>query len=135
MPLPPIRIAPSILSADFGRLAEEVELAMELMAVTNEAEMEQFLGNVFKKAWKGIKTIAKPESRREEIYSFIREQIEAGRQGPGVAFHDIASALSRRLLFPLPSPPGLGKRTRVCGERRRGGVTTRAPNNLASTCS
>jgi len=40
--------------------AEEVELAMELMAVTNEAEMEQFLGNVFKKAWKGIKKIAKP---------------------------------------------------------------------------
>jgi hypothetical protein len=40
--------------------AEEVELAMELMAVTNEAEMEQFLGNVFKKAWSGIKKIAKP---------------------------------------------------------------------------
>jgi ATP-dependent DNA helicase RecG len=27
-----------------------------------------------------IKTIAKPESRREEIYDFIRKQIEAGRQ-------------------------------------------------------
>ena len=27
-----------------------------------------------------IKTIAKPESRRDEIYGFIREQIEAGRQ-------------------------------------------------------
>ena len=27
-----------------------------------------------------IKTIAKPESRREEIYGFIRRQIEAGRQ-------------------------------------------------------
>jgi ATP-dependent DNA helicase RecG len=27
-----------------------------------------------------IKTIAKPESRREEIYDFIREQLEAGRQ-------------------------------------------------------
>jgi ATP-dependent DNA helicase RecG len=27
-----------------------------------------------------IKTIAKPESRREEIYGFIREQLEAGRQ-------------------------------------------------------
>jgi len=40
--------------------AEEVELAMELMAVSSEAEMEQFLGNVFKKVWGGIKKIAKP---------------------------------------------------------------------------
>src|SRR6185295_6073098 len=27
-----------------------------------------------------IKTVAKPESRRDEIYRFVREQIEAGRQ-------------------------------------------------------
>ncbi|MBI3400074.1 MAG: ATP-dependent DNA helicase RecG [Acidobacteria bacterium] len=27
-----------------------------------------------------IKTVAKPESRREEIYKFVREQLEAGRQ-------------------------------------------------------
>ena len=27
-----------------------------------------------------IKTIAKPESRRDEIYDFMREQIDAGRQ-------------------------------------------------------
>ena len=27
-----------------------------------------------------IKTIAKPESRRDEIYDFVREQIDAGRQ-------------------------------------------------------
>jgi hypothetical protein len=48
---------------EYGSLlseAEEVELAMELMAVSSEAEMEQFLGNVFKKVWKGIKTVAKP---------------------------------------------------------------------------
>ena len=37
--------------------AEEVELATELMAVSSEAEMEQFLGNVFKSAWKGIKKV------------------------------------------------------------------------------
>ncbi|MBY0242230.1 MAG: hypothetical protein K2X55_23255 [Burkholderiaceae bacterium] len=39
---------------------EETELAMELLSVTSEAELEQFLGSVFKKAWKGIKKIAKP---------------------------------------------------------------------------
>jgi hypothetical protein len=30
---------------------------MELMGVSNEAEMEQFLGNLFKGAWKGIKKV------------------------------------------------------------------------------
>ena len=33
---------------------------MELMAVSSEAEMEQFLGKVFGKVWKGIKKVAKP---------------------------------------------------------------------------
>jgi hypothetical protein len=37
--------------------AEEMELAMELLAATGEAELEQFLGKLFKKAWQGIKTI------------------------------------------------------------------------------
>jgi hypothetical protein len=37
--------------------AEEVELAIELLEVTSEAELEQFLGNLVKKAWKGIKTV------------------------------------------------------------------------------
>jgi hypothetical protein len=37
--------------------AEEVELATELLAVSTEAEMDQFLGNIFKGVWKGIKTV------------------------------------------------------------------------------
>jgi uncharacterized protein (DUF697 family) len=40
--------------------AEEVELAMELLTVSTEAEMEQFLGKVFKGVWKGIKKVARP---------------------------------------------------------------------------
>jgi hypothetical protein len=36
---------------------EEVELAIELLEVTSEAELEQFLGKLFKKAGKGIKTV------------------------------------------------------------------------------
>jgi hypothetical protein len=42
--------------APFGE-AEEMELAMELLSVASEAEMDQFLGKVFKKAWKGIRKI------------------------------------------------------------------------------
>lgn len=37
--------------------AEELELAYELLEVTSEAELEQFLGNLMKKAWRGIKTV------------------------------------------------------------------------------
>jgi hypothetical protein len=39
---------------------EETELALELLSVSSEAELEQFLGNVFKKAWQGIKQVARP---------------------------------------------------------------------------
>lgn len=39
---------------------EETELALELLSVSSEAELEQFLGNVFKKAWQGIKKVARP---------------------------------------------------------------------------
>jgi hypothetical protein len=37
--------------------AEEMELAMELLSVASEAELEQFLGGLFKKAWSGIKKV------------------------------------------------------------------------------
>lgn len=37
--------------------SEELELAYELLEVTSEAELEQFLGKLFKKAWRGIKSV------------------------------------------------------------------------------
>ncbi|MES2256934.1 MAG: hypothetical protein V4724_00375 [Pseudomonadota bacterium] len=37
--------------------AEEVELAMELLSVASEAELDQFLGKMFKGVWKGIKKV------------------------------------------------------------------------------
>lgn len=40
--------------------AEEMELAMELLEISSEAELDQFLGNVFKKIGRGIKKIARP---------------------------------------------------------------------------
>lgn len=39
---------------------QEMELAMELLSVSSEAELEQFLGKMFKGIWKGVKAIAKP---------------------------------------------------------------------------
>jgi hypothetical protein len=40
--------------------SEEMELAAELLSLNSEAEMEQFLGGLFKKIGKGFKTVFKP---------------------------------------------------------------------------
>ena len=37
--------------------AEEMELAIELLEVASEAELEQFLDNLFEKAWRGVKPV------------------------------------------------------------------------------
>ena len=42
--------------AIFGE-EEELQLAMELLEVASEEELEQFLGNVFKSVWKGVKKV------------------------------------------------------------------------------
>lgn len=39
---------------------EEMELAAELLGVTSEEELDQFLGKLLKRAWGGIKKIARP---------------------------------------------------------------------------
>lgn len=43
--------------------AEVMELAVGLLEITSEAELEQFLGKLFKKAWGGIKTIGSKITR------------------------------------------------------------------------
>src|ERR1051325_6787181 len=40
--------------------ATEMELAAQLLEITDESELDQFLGSVFKKVWGGIKKIGKP---------------------------------------------------------------------------
>jgi hypothetical protein len=37
--------------------AEEMKLALELLRVTSEAELERFLGELFRKAWRGIEPV------------------------------------------------------------------------------
>lgn len=44
--------APAVFSEE-----EEMQLAMELLEVASEEELEQFLGNVFKSVWKGVKKV------------------------------------------------------------------------------
>lgn len=40
--------------------AEEMELALEMLEISSEAELDQFLGKVFKKVGQGLKKIARP---------------------------------------------------------------------------
>ncbi|MBJ7309186.1 hypothetical protein ACFOLJ_24090 [Rugamonas sp. CCM 8940] len=54
-----MRFGAPAAAAPFSPQQEE-ELAMELLSVTSEAELEQFLGNVFKSVWKGVKKVAAP---------------------------------------------------------------------------
>lgn len=44
---------------DYFSEAEEIELAAELLSVSSEEEMDQFLGKLFKRAWKGIKKVGR----------------------------------------------------------------------------
>lgn len=39
--------------------AEETELALELLSVASEEELDQFLGKLFKGAWKGVKKVGR----------------------------------------------------------------------------
>jgi len=39
--------------------AEEIELAAELLSISSEEELDQFLGKLIKGAWKGIKKVGK----------------------------------------------------------------------------
>src|SRR5262249_44155280 len=43
--------------------SEEMALAAELLSVSDEAELDQFLGNLFKKAWSGIRKVASGVAR------------------------------------------------------------------------
>ena len=47
------------VQAESGALSEEEEMAltMELLSVDSEEELDQFLGKVFKSAWKGLKKV------------------------------------------------------------------------------
>ena len=37
-----------------------MELAAQLLEITSEEELDQFLGGLFKKVWRGVKKIGKP---------------------------------------------------------------------------
>jgi hypothetical protein len=50
---------PNLRSRRLARLhpSHEMELAMELLSVSSEAELDHFLGKMFKKVWGGIKKV------------------------------------------------------------------------------
>lgn len=50
---------------------EELELATELLAVSNEAELDQFIGKLFKKAWRGIRQVGSTVARAARPFAGV----------------------------------------------------------------
>jgi len=69
--------------------AQEMELASELLEVSNEAELEQFLGGLFKKAARGIGNFARSSSGRAlggMLKGFAKKALPIAGTALGTAF-------------------------------------------------
>lgn len=54
---------------------QELELALELLAVTNEEELDQFLGKMLKGAWKGIKKVGSAVGKIAKPFTGVLKSI------------------------------------------------------------
>jgi hypothetical protein len=73
--------------------AEEMGLAAELFQVTSEAELEQFLGALFKKAWRGGTSFGGPagDAIAEQLGSLVGRALEAEVAGTAATGRDLDS--------------------------------------------
>jgi hypothetical protein len=93
---------------------QELELAMELMAVQSEAELEQFLGKMFKGVWKGIKKVARPlggilKGIARKALPFVGGALGSFIPIPGVGTalgSALGGALSKALEMEMAAMPG-----------------------------
>lgn len=73
--------------------AEEMELAMELLSVSSEAELDQFLGKMFKGVWKGIKKVAAPLGRVLKAVAKTALPFVGGALGSFIPIPGVGTAL------------------------------------------
>jgi predicted transcriptional regulator len=96
---------------------QELELALELMAVQSEAELEQFLGKMFKGVWKGIKKVATPlggilKGIARKALPFVGGALGSFIPIPGVGTalgRALGGALSKALEMELAAMPGVDR--------------------------
>lgn len=100
---------------------QETELAMELLSVASEAELEQFLGKMFKGIWKGVKKIAKPlggilKGIAKKALPFVGGALGSLIPIPGVGTalgSALGGALSKALEMEMEGMPGLDRELEV----------------------
>lgn len=96
---------------------QETELAMELLSVASEAELEQFLGKMFKGVWKGIKKVAKPlggvlKGIAKKALPFVGGALGSFIPIPGVGTalgSALGGALSKALEMEMAEMPGIDR--------------------------
>ncbi len=102
--------------APFGP-AQELELAMELLALQSEEELEQFLGKMFKGIWKGIRKVAKPlggilKGIAKKALPFVAGALGSFIPIPGVGTalgRALGGALSNALELEMQEMPGVDR--------------------------
>jgi hypothetical protein len=100
---------------------QEMELAMELLAVQSEEELEQFLGKMFKGVWKGIKKVAKPlggilKGIAKKALPFVGGALGSFIPIPGVGTalgRALGGALSNALELEMQEMPGVDRELEV----------------------
>ena len=96
---------------------QELALAMELMAVQSEAELERFLGKMFKGVWKGIKKVAKPlggilKGIAKKALPFVGGALGSFIPIPGFGTalgRALGGALSKALEMEMAAMPGVDR--------------------------
>lgn len=100
---------------------QEMELAMELLAVRSEEELEQFLGKMFKGVWRGIKKVAKPlggvlKGIAKKALPFVGGALGSFIPIPGVGTalgRALGGALGNALELELETMPGVDRELEV----------------------
>lgn len=96
---------------------QEMELAMELLAVQSEEELEQFLGKMFKGIWRGIRKVAKPlggvlKGIAKKALPFVGGALGSMIPIPGVGTalgSALGGALSKALEMEMENMPGIDR--------------------------
>lgn len=96
---------------------QELALAMELLSVRSEAELDQFLGKMFKSVWRGIKKVAKPlggilKGIAKKALPFVGGALGSFIPIPGVGTalgRALGGALGRALEMEMRGMPGVDR--------------------------
>ena len=77
--------------------AEEMELAMELLSISTEEELDQFLGKFLKRAWKGVKKVGAGIAKVARPFLKTALPLVGGALGSFIPIPGVGTAVGRAL--------------------------------------